>query len=204
MSREVLMIRTGVANTASVVAAFERLGTSVRLSESAADVRTASHVVLPGVGAFGPAMRKLRDRSLVEPLVERITGGRPTLAICLGLQLLCKSSTEMPGEDGLGIVPREVTGFDSGLRVPQIGWNAVRVPTGSRYLTNGYAYFANSYRLAAAPEDWLASSADYGGPFVAAFERGRVLACQFHPELSGEWGLSVLRRWLHDGMEDAC
>jgi imidazole glycerol phosphate synthase glutamine amidotransferase subunit len=175
------------------------------LSEDAADLRSADCVVLPGVGAFGPAMRRLRESGLVEPLVERIRAGRPSLAICLGLQLLCESSTESPGEGGLGIVPREVTRFESTLRVPQIGWNAVRAPTESRYLTSGYAYFANSYRLPAAPGDWLTSSADFGGPFVAAIERGRVLACQFHPELSGEWGLSVLRRWLHnDGTEGAC
>jgi imidazole glycerol phosphate synthase glutamine amidotransferase subunit len=161
-------------------------------------VRSCPLVVLPGVGAFGPAMQQLRDRRLVEPLVERIGAGRPTLAICLGLQLLCESSAECPGERGLGILPLEITRFDSGQRVPQIGWNAVRAHAESRYLQNGCAYFANSYRLTAATADWCVSCANYGGSFVAAMERGRVLACQFHPELSGDWGRSMLRRWLHD------
>lgn len=203
MKRDVTIIRTGVANTASVIAAFDRLGIGARISDDAEDVRSSPLVVLPGVGAFGPAMQQLRRRRLAEPLVERIDAGRPTLAICLGLQLLCEASAESPGEFGLGVLPTEITRFDSGQRVPQVGWNAVRAHAESRYLTSGFAYFANSYRLTAAVAEWRVSCANYGGSFVAAMERGRVLACQFHPELSGEWGLSTLRRWVHDSAAEA-
>jgi imidazole glycerol-phosphate synthase subunit HisH len=199
MTREVVIVRTGVANTASVIAAFERLGATVRLSDDPSQVRSSDFVVLPGVGAFGPAMRQLRERGLAEPLIERISDNRPTLAICLGLQLLGETSEESAGEHGLGIVPVAAAAFDSRLRVPQIGWNAVNPPATSRYLTRGFAYFANSYRWTRAPESWCASYADYGGPFVTALERGRILACQFHPELSGEWGLAVLGRWIQNG-----
>jgi glutamine amidotransferase len=205
MTCAVAIVRTGIANTASVIAAFDRLGVASRVTDSLADVRSSSRVILPGVGAFGPAMRRLRERGLVDALVERIRDDRPTLAICLGMQLLCESSDENYGESGLGILPERVAAFGPGVRVPQIGWNAVDSPATSRYLTPGFAYFANSYRLALTAEGWRASYADHGGPFVAALERGRVLACQFHPELSGQWGLDVLRRWVqHVEREAGC
>jgi len=205
MTRDVAIVRTGIANTASVIAAFERLGIASRLTDDPAEVRSSPRVVLPGVGAFGPAMQRLRERGLVDPLVERICEDRPTLAICLGLQLLCETSEETPGERGLAILPASVTMFSPGVSVPQIGWNAVVAPAKSRYLTPGYAYFANSYSLAKATGDWCASYADHGRLYVAALERGRVRACQFHPELSGHWGLEVLRRWVqHDEREAAC
>ena len=155
--------------------------------------------MLPGVGAFGAAMQRLVAAGLVDVLAERVRAGRPLLAICLGLQLLCESSAESPGVRGLGVVPGRVTRFDTGLRVPQLGWNFIKPEPACSLLTSGHAYFANSYRLTDTPAGWSAASAEYGGPFVAAFERGSVLACQFHPELSGRWGLQLLRRWLEIG-----
>ena len=196
MAAEIAIVRTGIANTASVIAAFERLGAAPRLTDDPAAVTTASHVVLPGVGAFGPAMKLLRECRLVEPLVERIRANRATLAICLGLQLLCESSEENPGERGLGVITAHVARFNSGLRVPQIGWNAIHSLESAGVLRSGYAYFANSFRLSAAPAEWNPAHADYGGPFVAAIERGSIVGCQFHPELSGQWGLDLLNRWV--------
>jgi imidazole glycerol phosphate synthase glutamine amidotransferase subunit len=205
MTRDVAIVRTGIANTASVIAAFERLGIASRLTDDPAEVRSNPRVILPGVGAFGPAMQRLRECGLIEALVDRIREDRPTLAICLGLQLLCESSEESLGERGLGIVPGGVTTFGPGVSVPQIGWNRVNPPVTSRYLTPGFAYFANSYCLAKTMGDWCTSHADHGGPFVAALERGRILACQFHPELSGQWGMDVLGRWVqHDERDAAC
>jgi imidazole glycerol phosphate synthase glutamine amidotransferase subunit len=128
-------------------------------------------------------------------LTDRIKGGRPTLAICLGMQLLCASSEENPDSKGLGIVPGTVTRFAPDLRVPQLGWNMVQ-PDGVTSLEAGWAYFANSYKVPSLPEGWSGAITDYGGSFVSAMERGAVLACQFHPELSGAWGSSLLRRWL--------
>jgi imidazole glycerol phosphate synthase glutamine amidotransferase subunit len=199
MATEVLIARTGTANLASVIAGLRRIGASPRVTEDADEVRTAPRVVLPGVGAFGAAMEKLRASGLDAALAERIRAGRPTLAVCLGLQLLCDASDETPGVAGLSVVPGRITRFPDTVRVPQLGWNYVQSDGGSPLLESGYAYFANSYKLAAPPAGWSAAYSDHGGQFVAALARGAVLACQFHPELSGVWGLGWLRRWVEAG-----
>jgi glutamine amidotransferase len=193
---DVVMIRTGTANLASVAAAFERAGQPVRISTDPADAESAARVVLPGVGAFGPVAGRLDELRLREVLVERIAAGRPTLAICLGLQLLAEASEEDPGVSGLGVVPATVTAIAQGLRVPHLGWNRVVAGEGCSLLENGDAYFANSFKLDDIPAGWAGATTDHGGPFVAALERGAVLACQFHPELSGAWGQALIERWL--------
>lgn len=196
MAPTVHIIETGVANIASMLAAFERLGAEPRLTRDADEVRGADFVVLPGVGAFAAGMARLEELGMRELLVERSDADRPLLAVCLGLQLLCAASEESPGVEGLGVVDGTVERFPSEVRVPQFGWNRVVADEGCELLTSGYAYFANSYRLGEAPEGWCAGRAEHGGDFVAAMERGRLLACQFHPEISGAWGLNLLRRWL--------
>ena len=190
------MIRTGTANLASVGAALERAGRTVRFSEDPADAEGADLVVLPGVGAFGPVAGRLDELRLRDPLTRRIAAGRPTLAICLGLQLLAAASEESPGAPGLGVVPATATAFRDGLRVPHLGWNRVTAGDGCSLLEDGAAYFANSYKLDEVPEGWSVAVTDHGGSFVAAIERGAVLACQFHPELSGPWGQALIERWL--------
>ncbi len=195
-SVEVVVVRTGTANLASVLAGLRRVGATPRVSDERAVVAAAERLVLPGVGAFGAAMERLTACGLVGVLTERVWTGRPTLAVCLGLQLLGTGSEESPGVPGLGVLSAAVTRFGEGVRVPQLGWNRVLPERGCRLLAEGYAYFANSYRFTAAPPGWSAAWAEYGGRFVAALERGPVLACQFHPELSGAWGLALLRRWL--------
>jgi imidazole glycerol-phosphate synthase subunit HisH len=198
MSRPaVSVVSTGVANVASVLAAFRRLGAEPLEVDQAEAISSAELLVLPGVGAFAAAMQALQARGLVEPLRERIRDGRPTLAICLGLQLFAAESAESPGTAGLGIWPDRVVRLRS-QRVPQLGWNRVDAARESRYLESGYAYYANSYCLGAEPLGWTASWSDHDGKLVAAVERGSVLACQFHPELSGAWGEQLLRRWLGD------
>lgn len=212
---EVAIVRTGVANMASVAAAFERLGARTIITTDPTAVACASHVMLPGVGAFGTGMAALNAAGLGEALVARIHADRPTIAICLGLQLLCESSEETPGVVGLGVLPVQVTRFaGDDLKVPQLGWNRVEAPAEARFLKSGHAYFANSFRIAtlsaAAREPgprarplhrdvtphWIAAYSEYGGTFVAALERGNILVCQFHPELSGPWGQDLLKRWL--------
>lgn len=195
-TKRVQIIKTGVANIASMIAAFRRLGAEPTLTERAQDVRDGQFVVLPGVGAFGAGMSRLDDLGMRQALIERAEAGRPLLAVCLGLQLLCASSEESPGVDGLGIVPARVGRFPDGVRIPQFGWNRVQADDACELLRTGYAYFANSYRLTEIPEDWYAAWADHGGRFVGAMERGSLLACQFHPEISGKWGLGLLERWL--------
>ncbi len=193
---EVVVLETGLANVASVTAGLRRQRVQPRLSTSAADVEKAEALVLPGVGAFGAGMRHLERHEIVAPLRERIADGRPTLAVCLGLQLLCRSSAESPDVDGLGVLPVDVSRFPDSVCVPQMGWNEVVADPACSLLATGHAYFANSYRVTAPPTGWAAAITDHGGPFVAAVERGTVLACQFHPELSGAWGACLLERWL--------
>lgn len=195
--KQVVIVRTGVANVASVQAAFERLGAEVILSDEPAMIRDAAHVVLPGVGAFGAGMERLHTLGLVAPLIARIEANHATLAICLGLQLLAEQSEESPGVAGLGVLPARVTRFgDTSVRVPQLGWNKVEAQEGCNFLHDGYAYYANSYKLDVIPDGWRGAISEHGAPFVAGIERGRVLACQLHPELSGAWGHDVLSRWL--------
>lgn len=200
----IAVARTGVANLASVRAAFARLGRVTAPASDPVAFARAPLAVLPGVGAFGPAMDALRASELDLAVRERVEAGRPTLAICLGFQLLLEGSEEAPGVPGLGLVPGVARRFGAGVPIPQLGWNRV-VPDaggGVGLVEEGWACFANSYRLGsgeaalARAAGWRPASAEYGGAFVAALERGPSLACQFHPELSGAWGAALLRRWL--------
>ena len=193
---EVVIVGTGTANVASVVAALSRLGETSRISVSPKDIESAERVVLPGVGTLASAIAKLDSAGIRDVVRERVVGDRSTLAICLGMQMLCEASDESPGVQGLGVIPGTATRFSGELRVPQLGWNCIESQSGTQVLGSGYVYFANSYRLTSAPHGWSVATADYGGRFVAAVERGRVVACQFHPELSGEFGMKMIRRWL--------
>ena len=194
--RLVTIVPTGTANTASVVAALTRLGAAVEEAASAGDVETSPGVVLPGVGAFGSAMDRIETLGLAAAIRERIEVNRPTLAVCVGMQLLSRHSEESPGATGLKVLEEMVGRFGDGVTAPQMGWNRVEPGPGSRFVESGWAYFANSYRIDRLPEGWAGSNTDHGGKFVSALEKGDVLACQFHPELSGEWGARLLDRWL--------
>jgi imidazole glycerol phosphate synthase glutamine amidotransferase subunit len=192
---EVVVVPTGTANLASVLAALERLGAPTRLAEDAAMVDDAGYVVLPGVGSFGATMAGLREAGLDRAIAARVRAGRPTLAMCVGLQVLFETSDESPHATGLSAIPGRVGRFPDEVRVPQFGWNRIAPEPGCRFVVPGYAYFANSYRVVDAPGCAVAS-AEHGGRFVAALERDRVLACQFHPELSGAYGHELIGRWL--------
>lgn len=200
---QVTIVSTGSANLASVFAGLRRSGAQPRLCSAPHEITAASHVVLPGVGAFGAAMRRLGEHDFVAPLRERIAAGRPTLCVCLGMHLLGTASEESPGVEGLGVIAGEALQFPPEVRVPQFGWNKLTPAAECRLLEPGYAYFANSFRLTTPPTGWHAALAEHGASFVAAFERGAVLACQFHPELSGPWGQGLLARWLATVPEDA-
>jgi imidazole glycerol-phosphate synthase subunit HisH len=193
---DLAIVPTGTANLASVLAAFRRLDVDTEVATAPADVEQARRVVVPGVGTFGAAMTELHRLGLASVLEARIAADQPTLAICVGMQLLSATSEESEGAGGLGTVAGRVTRFPDTVRVPQIGWNQVRPGVGCEILSEGWAYFANSYRFESLPEGWSGAITDHGGGFVAAMERGNVLACQFHPELSGAWGQDLLGRWL--------
>ncbi|HEU4321257.1 MAG TPA: imidazole glycerol phosphate synthase subunit HisH [Acidimicrobiia bacterium] len=191
-----IVVPTGTANIASVLAGLRRLGESPVLGADPDLIRAADRVVLPGVGSFGAAGAELDRVGLREVIRERVVEGRPTLAVCVGMQLLARSSEESVGAEGLGVIDRSVRRFPDEVRVPQLGWNRIVAGSGCRFVTDGWAYFANSFRIDSVPEGWSAATTDHGGEFVSALERGEVLACQFHPELSGVWGSALLGRWL--------
>ncbi len=192
VTEPITIIDTGIANTASVSAAFQRLGFAVTVSNDASQVRDSLRVVLPGVGSFGAGIRALRAFGLDQVVIDRVEQNKPLLGICLGLQLLCISSQESPGVAGLGIIKSEVTRFSASVRTPQHGWNCVE---------DDYAYFSNTYRIESIPTGWSGKLSDHGGPFVASLQRGTTLACQYHPELSGAWGASVLQEWIQNSQE---
>lgn len=195
---EVGIVPTGVANIEAVAAAFRRQGRMPRRLDSAAGISSAGYVVLPGVGSFADGMTELRRRGWAEAVRRRVEEGRPTLAICLGLQLLCEGSDEAPGTPGLGCVPGRVVRLSETCRVPQLGWNRLAAPAGTVFLRSGVVYFANSFGVEVAPAGWAAAMGRHGSRFVAGLERGGVLACQFHPELSGKVGAGLLKRWLEE------
>lgn len=194
------IIDYGAGNLKSVQNALQAIGAPWRMAESPADFKGADGLILPGVGSFGAAMEQLRQRDLIDPIRAWAAEDRPLLGICLGLQLLFQTSEESPGAAGLGIFPGGFCRFpeDKGLKIPHIGWNRLSirktdgifrdVPEGS------YCYFVHSYYLPADAAH-IAAQSEYGVPFGAAVERGRVAACQFHPEKSGETGLGILRRF---------
>jgi len=193
------IINTGVANIRSLQAAFDRLGQAWSLTEDADEIQNASHVVLPGVGAFAAAAESLDRLGVRDSIKTRLQdSSKSTLCICLGMQLLCDASEEAESAVGLSVIPETIKRFDGDVPVPQLGWNAVQPKEQSTapYIS-GEAYFANSFRLLAVPpSDWGYAETDYGGTFVSSVWRGKTLACQFHPELSGAWGQSVLANWV--------
>jgi len=214
------IINTGVANIRSLEAAFDRLQQPWQLTEDADKIAAATHVVLPGVGSFSAAAEALDRLGLRAAVIERIDNDKPLLCICLGMQLLAESSEEAPGFAGLGVIPHQIKRFSSAVPVPQLGWNEVRpcvaadAASGSSSSERGSsergsstqnptapflageAYFANSFRLTECPDGWGCAETEYDGPFISSIWRGRILACQFHPELSGAWGQQLLCNWI--------
>ena len=200
--KDVVIVDTGVANAASILGAFSQLGASATLVTDQAEIAEASYIVLPGVGAFEAGMGRIRDLGLESALRDAFDRDVPILAICLGMQLLCLGSEEAPGVRGLGIISGQCRRLPENVRVPHLGWNLVEPAeltgsTSSGLISSGYAAFANSYVLTAVPDGWRPSYTRYGLRFVSAIERGRLLACQFHPELSGSYGIDLISRWLN-------
>ncbi|MGF1509845.1 MAG: imidazole glycerol phosphate synthase subunit HisH [Myxococcota bacterium] len=199
---KVKVVETEISNLASVKAGLRRAGGDVEMARSMTDLEDAEAVVLPGVGAFRPAMERLRAIGLAEgvrQLVLHAAEGRGprVLAVCLGYQLLGSGSEEAADTLGLQVHDGRFYGIraSSEIRVPHLGWNRVHAADGP-FVRDGDAYFAHSYALNDPPAGWHASTVEHGGRMVAALEKGRVLGTQFHPELSGAWGRSLLERWL--------
>jgi glutamine amidotransferase len=185
----------GMGNRRSVEKALAHVGAE---SVVTSDVRDASAIILPGVGAFPEAMRNLERTGLGEALIERAAAGVPLLGICLGMQLLFESSTEHEGASGLGILPGTVTALES-PRLPHIGWNLVTFERESA-LTEGLgdaAAFYHVHSFACRPSDAsdVVGTSEYGERFASIVERGNVMAAQFHPEKSSADGLRMLRNF---------
>jgi len=192
----VTIVDYGSGNLRSVQKAFERLGAAARITSDPEVVAAAERIVLPGVGSFGDAMRALRDRQLVDPLVAHVRADKPFFGICMGLQLLFETGLEGGRHSGLGVLAGEVARFElpAGFKVPHMGWNTVRWR--GPPVADGWYYFVHSYRARPADESVVAAVADYGGEFCAAVARGRLFATQFHPEKSQATGLRLLGAFL--------
>jgi imidazole glycerol-phosphate synthase subunit HisH len=192
----VVLVDAGGTNIGSVRYALQRLGTDAELTADPARIRAASHVILPGVGAAGPGMRRLREGGLVDVL-RGLT--QPVLGVCLGMQLLCERSDEGDTEC-LGVVPGTVQRMPGapGLRVPHMGWNTLRA-TATHPLTEGLregdtAYFVHSYAVPVG--DYTLVASEHGQPFSAAVGAGNFMGMQFHPERSAGVGAQLLRNFL--------
>jgi len=202
---EIVLIDYGMGNLASVAKGLERAGAAVRLSDGPEVVGRAGALVLPGVGAFGAAMARLRESGLADALLERVAAGVPLLGVCLGLQVLFERSSEDGDHEGLGVfagVVERLRPGDPALKVPHMGWNEVRwVGQGGALMGAGlpdpaHLYFVHSYAARPAAATVVAGVADYGGDVVAAVARDAVWAVQFHPEKSSSVGLLLLANFM--------
>lgn len=190
-------------NVKSVEKAVEHLGFDTVLTKDRSVILSADHVIVPGVGAFGDAVSRLHEYDLFDTLGEVVASDTPILGICLGMQLFFEKSEEAPEDvKGLGFLPGSLYRFPEteGYKIPQIGWNRLRIDPSSRLFKGiddgAFVYFVHSYYLKAQNETDVAASAEYMIPFHAACERGNIFATQFHPEKSGEVGLKILKNFL--------
>ncbi len=199
----IAIVDYSVGNLFSLSSSLKMVGAEAKVTGDADEIRRADKILLPGVGAFSDAIAKLRATGLDEVIIEEAEKGKPLLGICLGMQMLFDKSFEYGEYDGLGLIPGSVKPIkpviDDGLKVPHIGWNSLIFPKDKpksvlfKYLNEGdHMYFVHSY-YAADCEDYVTSSAEYGGILTASAEKGNVYGMQFHPEKSGDRGLSILK-----------
>jgi glutamine amidotransferase len=197
----VAIVDYGGGNVRSVANAVSRLGYRSRVTGNAGDVVSAAAVILPGVGAAADTMRQLERSGLSGAVRQVVTDNRPLLAICVGMQVLLDSTEEGGRHDCLGVVPGAVRRLPPGLKVPHIGWNQVKqkvrhaifegIPDETDF------YFVHSYYAEPEEESVVAATTEYGVTFCAAVVSGNLVATQFHPERSGEYGLRMYRNFLN-------
>lgn len=198
----VAIIDYDAGNIKSVEKALHYLGEEAVITRNRDTILGADRVILPGVGAFGDAMEKLRTYELDKVIQEVVAQNTPFLGICLGLQLLFESSEESEGVEGLGILKGKVVRLpeESDLKIPHIGWNSLKYPNPGRLFTgiaeDSYVYFVHSYYLQAKDPSIVTATTEYGTLIHASVEQGNVFACQFHPEKSSEVGMQILKNFL--------
>ena len=200
-SAMIAIIDYGMGNLRSVSKAFEAVGHQAVVTRDSHVIGNASHVVLPGVGAFGDCMANIERYGLEEPIRTAIQSGKPFLGICLGLQLLFTESEEFGTHKGFGIIPGRVRRFeiDPALKVPHMGWNQVAIqracPLFEGIADGDHWYFVHSYYVEPADRQVAATLTTYGLPFVSSIWRDNVVACQFHPEKSQAVGLRLIKNF---------
>lgn len=193
----IAIIDYGVGNLFSLTSSLSYLGLENEVTDSAEALRQADAIILPGVGAFGDATKKLHATGLVETILSEAHAGKPLLGICLGMQLLFERSFEYGEHEGLALLPGEIAPLsaDISLKVPHIGWNSLQFTPGCpllKYNTPGdYVYYVHSFYLKNSPV--VVATSDYGVAIPGVAARGNVYGCQFHPEKSGTAGLQILR-----------
>ncbi len=198
----VAIIDYDAGNIKSVEKALTALGESAVITRDREEILSAEKVILPGVGAFGDAIEKLRRYRLDEVIKEVVARQTPFLGICLGLQLLFESSEETPGVDGLGILEGKIVKIPDhmGLKVPQIGWNSLKFPNRGKLFQgiddDSYVYFVHSYYLQAKEPEIVTATTEYAVEIHASVEKANVFACQFHPEKSSDVGLRILQNFV--------
>ncbi len=199
----IAIVDYGVGNLFSLCSSFACIGADAVVTGDADVIAKADKIILPGVGAFGDAAKKLRDAGLDQVLIREAKAGKPLLGICLGMQMLFDKSYEYGEHDGLGLIPGSVRPIDEltcgTQKIPQIGWNALHFPEDKpisplwKHIKEGdFVYFVHSY-CAVECDASLIATTEYGAEITAAVASGNVYGCQFHPEKSGEVGLSILR-----------
>ena len=196
----IAIIDYGVGNLFSIKSSFEAVGADTVVTSDPKTIQNADKIMLPGVGAFEDAARKLKESGLGEIVKQEAAKGKSLLGVCLGMQLLFERSHEYGVHEGLGILKGDVVpmkGYiDEKLKVPQIGWNALKFTKESplfKYIKNGdFVYFVHSY-FASGCGDSVAAVTEYDKDLTAAVSKGNVYGCQFHPEKSGDVGLNILR-----------
>ena len=196
----IAIIDYGVGNLFSLASSFATIGAEAVVTSDPAIIRAADRLILPGVGAFEDAARKLRESGMADIVKEEAALGKPIMGICLGMQLLFERSYEYGEHEGLGLISGAVRPIadviPAGLKIPHIGWNALHLTRQTplfKYLHEGdFVYFVHSFYAADCDQAVIATT-DYGAPLTAAVASGNVMGCQFHPEKSGSVGLSILR-----------
>lgn len=197
----IAIIDYDAGNLKSVEKALLHLGEEAIITRDRQQIFNADRVILPGVGSFGDAMKKLHHYQLVDVIKEVVSNKTPFLGICLGLQLMFERSDESEGIDGLSILQGEILKIpdSEGLKIPHMGWNSIAIKPETRLFNgisnNAYVYFVHSYYLKAKNESDIAASTQYSTLIHASIEKDNIFACQFHPEKSGEIGLSILKNF---------
>ncbi|HID54970.1 TPA: imidazole glycerol phosphate synthase subunit HisH [Candidatus Poribacteria bacterium] len=195
----IAIIDYGMGNLRSVQKGFERVGFEAIVTDDPSVVRRADAIVLPGVGAFGAAMERLRRSGLAEETIRAIEKGKPYLGICLGLQLLLSESEEGGRFEGMDLIKGRVVRFQTDLKVPHMGWNQVKILKPNPLLKgipdNSYFYFVHSYYVLPDDKSLVAGTTEYGVEFTSMVWRDNLFAVQFHPEKSQRLGLRILKNF---------